>query len=389
MTLLKQFVPLNKGFLPSVIIVTAFTAFCIAPLASHAADVCETNSNPSNPHANAAQSGMGGTGVELTQSGIGGTGIDSSGIGGTGIEISDYGDTGEQNAAESSVIDGTGIVGLITGFSSICVNGIEIHYNKNTHVTMDGLPSSVSDLETGRMVIVRAKNSNGRVFAQQIAILHAVVGLVTHVDPVSKEIQVLNQIIQLQTPHATEELDEKWVRVSGLRLASGKIIASHIQLIQPLEQSTINGQITQINPGEIIIDGTRVEFSPQSWPNDLTKGMEISVSGHWNGTSIRAQTLHVAPTRQILDGVQYIVMEGYVRAINDQSLELNNQSIQISPAVQINVPGRLELNQRVQISGQLTSDNQIIVDKLKLKPSPVIQDINNISIGNGNRNVSN
>ena len=389
MTLLKPLVPLNGYFLSSAMSVVALVTFCIFPFISHAAEVCEASSNPSSLFATEIHSGLGNTGIEMAQSGIGGTGIGSSGIGGTGIEISDYSDNGEKTIIDNNELNGTGIIGLITGFASICVNGIEIHYNKNTLVIMDGLPASISNLKIGQMVVVRAESSDGKAIAQQIAILHATIGPVTHVNSATNEIKVLNQTIQLQSHHVSEELYEKWVRVSGLRLASGKIIASHIQLIKPLEQSTINGLITQINPGEIIIDGTRVEFSPQSWPNDLTKGMEISVSGHWNGTSILAQALYVEPTRKILENVQRIVMEGYVRSLNEQSFELNNQSVQISPAAQIKLPDdkRLKLNQRVQVTGQLTLDNQIIVDKLELIPSPVIQDINTISIDSGNRNA--
>ncbi|SEM79087.1 DUF5666 domain-containing protein [Nitrosomonas marina] len=386
MTLHDQHLPLNTGFLLRLLIVSAIALSFAYPLNSFGSNVCKTDSSPANPLAT-TKSGLGGTGIELTQSGIGGTGIDGSGIGGTGIEISDYGDSDEKTIIEGSMIGGTGIIGVITGFASICVNDIEIHYNKHTPVTMDGLAFSISKLETGQMVVIRAENSNDKTKAQLIAIYHAVVGPVGHIDPTSREIRVLNQTIQLQAHHRLEQLSEKWVRVSGSRLASGKIIATHIQPIQPMKHSIINGRITQINPGEIIIEGTRVQFSPESWPHGLSKGMEISVDGTWDGTSIHAQTVHVEPTRQILGDVQQIVMEGYVQAFTDHSLELNNQSLHLSPSAQITGTDekKLELNRRVQISGQLTPEHKIIVDKLELKPSPVIQDINDISIGNGIR----
>ncbi|SET34370.1 hypothetical protein SAMN05216326_12155 [Nitrosomonas marina] len=386
MTLHDHHLPLNTGSLFRLLIVLAFVLSFAYPLNSYSSDVCKTDSSPANPLA-ATNSGLGGTGIELTQSGIGGTGIDGSGIGGTGIEISDYDDTDEKMISEGGVIGGTGIIGVITGFASICVNDIEIHYNKNTPVTMDGLTSSVSKLATGQMVVVRAEGSNDKTKAQLIAIYHAVVGPVGHIDPTTREIRVLNQTIQLQAHHKLEKLNEKWVRVSGLRLASGKIIATHIQPIQPMKRSIINGRITQINPGEIIIEGTRVQFNPESWPHGLSKGMEISVDGTWDGTSIHAQTVHVEPTRQILGDVQQIVMEGYVQAFTDHSLEMNNQSLQLSPSAQITGTDekKLELNRRVQINGQLTPEHNIIVDKLELKPSPIIQDINNISISNGIR----
>ena len=108
---------------------------------------CDTNASLINP-AILTHSGIGGTGTAMAQSGIGGTGLLDGGTGGTGNPEGGIGGTG--NVANDGGIGGTGIIGIITGFASICVNGVEIHYDINTPVSVDGQLSIARDLAVDR-----------------------------------------------------------------------------------------------------------------------------------------------------------------------------------------------------------------------------------------------
>ena len=80
-----------------------------------------------------AQGGTGGTGATADRGGTGGTGQQATGgIGGTG-STADNGGTG-----------GTGIVGVVTGFASICVGGQEVHFDATTVIRTSGLRESLS-----------------------------------------------------------------------------------------------------------------------------------------------------------------------------------------------------------------------------------------------------
>ncbi len=363
--------------LPRIIGLIVVIFSLATPISAQSKNICETGASPTNPFA-AVNSGIGGKRTE--NSGIGGTGgkiVKDGGIGGTGEKMTEDGGIG-----------GTGIIGMITGFASICVSGVEIHYDANTSVFMDGSPSTIQDLTTGQVVVVRAEGFGDEVTAEYIAIMHAVVGPVTHIDHASQEIQVINQTIQIQ-PNYTEKLDSgDWVRISGHRLANGKVIASHIQSIQPLEQSIINGRIAQIDGNTLVVDGTHVELDPQAHPTSLSKGMEVSVKGNWNGSSIQAQAVQIAPTRHSLGNVEHIVMEGYVHAITEQTLQLHNQKIKIAPDAQITETANaklLRLNQRIQVSGRLTDDSHVVADKVELKQTPFTNDIDGIHFNDSNR----
>jgi hypothetical protein len=152
--------------------------------------------------------------------GMGGTGIrGDGGIGGTGIR------------AEGDV----GIIGVITGFGSICVNGIEVEYDATTPVSSDGAPAPASALALGKLVAVRAVASGAQARAREIRILDALVGRAEAVDAAAGELRVDNQRVRLAASTVLEpnvslaQLAGRSVRVSGLWRADGSLAATRIE----------------------------------------------------------------------------------------------------------------------------------------------------------------
>ena len=70
------------------------------------------------------------------------------GIGGTGApartQIADRG------------IGGTGIVGVVTGFASICVDGLEVRFDKSVPVSINGAAATTGQLRVGQLVVINA-----------------------------------------------------------------------------------------------------------------------------------------------------------------------------------------------------------------------------------------
>ena len=95
------------------------------------------------------EEGMGGTGHFDVQDGIGGTGY-SEGLGGTGAPV---------------VSNRVRVVGVITGFASICVNVLEIQVAPETRLLIDGSPASVDALRVGQIVSVEAIERQGMLTA--------------------------------------------------------------------------------------------------------------------------------------------------------------------------------------------------------------------------------
>lgn len=190
--------------------------------------------------------------------GMGGTGMRSDGgIGGTGIR------------AEGDV----GIIGVITGFGSICVNGIEVQYEADTPVSADGQPASPSSLALGKLVAVRALGSGMQARAREIRILDAVVGRAAAVDPASGALQIAGQRVQLAAstviaPELVGDLVGQNVRVSGLWRADGALAATRIERAPP---------------------DAAPRVAPREWPDLGTR--QLIVEGFVS--DVRASSVHI------------------------------------------------------------------------------------------------
>lgn len=323
------------------------------------------------------ESGIGGTGIIASDSGIGGTGRHDGGIGGTGnVERGGIGGTG--TIVDNSGIGGTGIVGTITGFASACVNGVEIHYDPSTPISVDGKPSSMRDLAVGQIIAARAVGTEREMTARNIAVIHAVVGPISSLNSETRQMQVLGQTVHVAQSNQHDQLVNlkagDWVQVSGHRLSGGTVMASRIDSIEPRAEAKISGHVTGIVKNGFEINGTPIRHDSKS-PIAVTPGMEVQVAGRWEGTHIKAQYIQTEPTRHSIGNVDKVVIEGYVHAIAGKELTVSNRIITIDSGTQLSAAGKDEfrLGQRIQISGRMTSDQRIIAEHIDAKQEFSIQ----------------
>ena len=144
------------------------------------------------------------------------------GLGGTGL----LANTG--NGAGSG-LGGTGIVGAITGFGSIFVNGIEVEYNNKTAFTIDGKPATHQQLEIGDIVEVLTTDTNKHTQARLINLRHEVIGQVESVEPETFSFTVQGQsIIQAINKVVLPEIGVT-VAVSGFRIDEKTILSTKVK----------------------------------------------------------------------------------------------------------------------------------------------------------------
>ena len=166
------------------------------------------------------EQGIGGTGAPQAR-GIGGTGmpIDRGGIGGTGAPIA------AARLLPDAGVGGTGIVGVISGFASVCVNGVEVHYNAQTPVSYNGTPAKLGDLAVGHTVVMTADLVGGQLRARGIAAFDLVSGPVDRFDPATQRVQVMGQIARLENailPNVRALADGAQVREAVIAQAQGR-----------------------------------------------------------------------------------------------------------------------------------------------------------------------
>ena len=208
--------------------------------------------------------GMGGTGIS-SDGGIGGTGTraNTDGIGGTGVR------------ADVDV----GLVGVITGFGSVCVNGVEVAYDATTTI----VTADAGQLAVGQVVAVRATQSAGLLRAQRIEILEAAVGPVSAFDRVTGLMQVAGHQVQIQRATVfagvtRETLAEPGaLRVSGLARTDGTLEATRIERAADdaaphpartrwpdlgTSRMIVQGYVEDVDTGHVAVAGLRFEVAP-------------------------------------------------------------------------------------------------------------------------------
>ncbi len=139
------------------------------------------------------------------------------GLGGTGMQANSNGGLG-----------GTGIVGEITGFGSIFVNGIEIEHDEKTEYTVNAKPSIQPEFSVGDVVEVLTSDANTYTYAKIINIRHELIGKVESVEPQTFSFTVLGQtVVQAINNRQSPKVGDT-VAVSGVRIDEKTILASRV-----------------------------------------------------------------------------------------------------------------------------------------------------------------
>ncbi len=175
--------------------------------------------------------GIGGTGVTLEGDGRGG-------IGGTGALPSEDGRGGIGGTGLHPGAGPVGILGTVTGFGSVCLNGLEVEYEAEVPTFAQGAPTSTMALAVGQVLAIEADWLPAGLSARRIHVRYAVQGPVTARSASDGRIEVAGQVVRV-TPetrlggvNAIEALKPgRHVRVSGLRDERSEIIASRIDAI--------------------------------------------------------------------------------------------------------------------------------------------------------------
>jgi hypothetical protein len=224
------------------------------------------------PASETADRGIGGTGIG--DSDIGGTGTGGPGAAGTEAAGTDLAGAGIASPGKAAL----GIIGVITGFGSVFVDGVEIQYDDAASVDVDGAASSRSVLRAGQLVAVRAEGLATEPHAAAIEVRSVVIGRIEALGPDDGMLLVAGQSVSVPDGAwgASRFGPGDWVRVSGLRRADGTIVASRLDAA-PAGVLLVRGPVERA-------DGTvrvgRLELSPAAAAG-MKDGDFVLVSGDY------------------------------------------------------------------------------------------------------------
>jgi len=285
---------------------------------------------------NVCNAGIGGTGIQ--QDGIGGTGHQQEGIGGTGKQASSgVGGTGAQ---ANSGVGGTGIVGVITGFASVCVNGLEVHYDNKTKVDVDGQTSAINALYIGQLVAIESIDNGDLLEAERISVSHIMVGKIEKIDVAQYTLQILGQTVSYsRNTYGSANLKlNQAVQLSGLVAANNQIYALRIDPVAPSTPSSIVGVIDSAGK----INGVNISSS-----KPINAGNSVQVSGNWNGRALQASQIKESAMQHLLKGTENVVIQGIAPLPSKGNIYIQNQTIYV--------------NDNTKISGENTGTNQTVI----------------------------
>ncbi len=331
-----------------------------APWAARAAPACVEHGALGGTGAPAADGGVGGTGAPARNGGIGGTGAPQArqpgGMGGTGRPAEGgVGGTGAPIAE-----DGTGIVGTITGFASICVNGVEVHYEPDVPVTENGAGAGAARLAVGQVVAVEARSSARGLEARRIAILHAYEGPLSALAQSDIPMRVMGQPVRL-APDARVAADlqpGEPVRVSGLRNADGEVVATRIDRAPGLAEASAIGAVTPAGD----LQGLALRGAA------LGPGKEVLVRGRWSGDALQVERIETDPTVPFAGRVRRAVVEGLVHAREAGRITLGGFTVTLESGTRFDGGGSdtLGTGRRVRVSGEFTGAREVRADRVEL-----------------------
>lgn len=211
------------------------------------------------------------------------------GIGGTGAPATQIAERG---------IGGTGIIGVVTGFASICLAGHEVALPGDVPIEIGGVAADRGALRAGQVAAVEAVGPADALTARRVTVRYEVQGPVEIIAP--DRLQVAGQTVLLSpdTWLRTAPALGQWVAVSGLRDATGSIAATRLDLVST-RTFIIHGVVQQA------AGGYRIGMLPiVPGPGDLlVPGLPVSITGVYGDGVLRP--VSIAPDLLAADPVAY------------------------------------------------------------------------------------
>ncbi len=190
-------------------------------------------------------------------------------------------------------IGGTGIVGVITDFGSVVVNGRHVEIGPNTLIRQDGERANADELRVGQVVEIQAVGRSSRSLSRVIDVRREVAGPITDTDLDKGRVAVMGQAIVLaQGAIADLDLEKgRMVSVSGFRLADRTIVATRIDSLLSATLVHLYGRY-RVSDDQVEIDGVTIEGMAVS---SYLVGREVFVKGFWRNGGLTPTELEVRP----------------------------------------------------------------------------------------------
>jgi len=310
---------------------------------------------------------------------------------------------------QSAGIDRGGVrggiaIGVVTGFGSVFVNGVRYSTDAAT-ITVDGRAASETELALGQVVAVEAELAGSESSAVTIVYDSDVIGPVEAVDPLAGQLRVLGQVVQpstetwwggaLQATELAGVVPGDWLRVSGLRDATDRLIATRIDLL-PAGELRLRGiaRDSDDTARTFRIGGQPIDYSaatlvsgfPDGAPRD---GDLLRVTGSLGAAGeLLADTLQrVAPLAAVEAG-ESAEIEGIVTALLSPA-EFLVGSVPVLVGAETKFEhgdaAALAVDRRVEVDGEFDADGRLRAREIEFEDRSTLRVEGTVSVKAGSR----
>jgi hypothetical protein len=226
------------------------------------------------------------------------------------------GGTGAPSAGTKAAVGNTGIVGEITGFASVCLNGVEVAYDPATTIRIDGQVEQPTALRAGQIAAITAgpdAAAKDGLLADIVSIRHEVSGPVSGLNGDTLTVAGQTVIMRADTRGVRDISLGDWIAVSGFRNPAGSIVATRIDPQSP-GAVTLHGSIVK-RKGGFWIGALKLHMPIIS--QSLRNGEAVTATGNLFGTelnvtSISPDLLYSDPHAYFGPTVKRLLIQSYV-----------------------------------------------------------------------------
>ena len=271
------------------------------------------------------------------------------GLGGSGISTEERGLGGSGMRA--------GIIGVVTGFASLCVNGYEVELDESSVVTIEGHPATPADIHLGQLVVIEAEEDDGQLRAASVDIRLAAMGPVSTVSGDGRTLTLLGQTVRLaDLPGArTKVAPGDWVAVSGLRGADTVIEGtSVVRLPEAGSRAMVAGVVREGRAA-----GFEVGALPIGRPA-VAPGDAVVVEVRPEGGNLAVANVRPQLEARFTAGVRGLSLQTFVPS--DRLMGLRISPTELRPMT----PG----GSPIQMEGRLSVGNTFVLDRVVVPALP-------------------
>lgn len=241
---------------------------------------------------------------------------DGTGQGGTGL--SPYKPSGGDGSGSGGTGHTVEVEGVITGFASICVNGLELHYLPTTPVMIQGKSGSPKDLRIGQVVRARAQGQGNQLSVQRLHVRHLLVSPLQQVGVGELRAQGRNISLSPNAVLPTGLVPGTKVAVSGFVGMHGRVVATRLDVVPDDTPDSLTGEVQRNTEGDLAVEGVVLKgHLPKLEPGEV-----IRAEGHYEQG--RMQVIRFEREEHAMP-VDRFVVQGLIGRADKSGISINGQ----------------------------------------------------------------